>query len=156
MFSKGLGNDQTEKNVSNSEQGTSSLHADFTNSIRTLINSVAFHKKTKYPEQSAAYHSCTSLPDHLKSILRADCFPKALCFSFVLSSQNSARAISWGICSDCSKHLFSLQNDPFFWNCICRKSSGIFCLAKAVFFKDLHWIKMIKLFDFSEAKVGTV
>lgn len=94
MFSKGLGNHQTEYNVSHTKQGTSSLHADFTNSIRTLINSVVSHKEIKCPEQSVAYHSCTILADHLKSILRVVCFPKALCFSFVLSSQNSVCALS--------------------------------------------------------------
>lgn len=94
MFSKGLGNQQTENNVSHRKQGTSSLYADFTISIRTLINAVAFHKETECPEQSGVYHSCTSLVDYLKSILRVVCFPKALCFSFALSSQNSVCAIS--------------------------------------------------------------
>lgn len=52
------------------------------------------------------------------------------------------------------KHLFSLQNYSFFWNCVYRKSSRIFLLAKAVFFQDLHWLKMIKVFDFSEQKLA--
>lgn len=114
MVGKGLGNHQTEKDISDSKQRTSSLYADFTNSVRTLINSVAFHKETKYPEKSVAYRSCTSLADHLKSILRVVRFPKP--FVLVLFSAHKILCVPYPeeYAQTALKHLFSLQNYSFF------------------------------------------
>lgn len=106
-------------------------------------------------EHSDIYHSCISLGDHFKNILRAVPFPKALCFIFVLSSQSCVCAMSWGICSDCSKVSVLSAKLFILLKLYLQEKFRNFWLAKTVFFKDLHWIKTIKPFDFPEAKVGT-
>lgn len=78
------------------------------------MNSVAFHLETKYPEKSVAYHSCTSLADHLKSILRVVRFPKP--FVLVLFSAHKILCMPYPEenAQTTQMHLFSLQNYSFF------------------------------------------
>lgn len=106
-------------------------------------------------EHADVYHSCISLGYDFQNILWAVPFPKTLSFIFVLSSQSCGVPCPVEYAQTSWKCLLSLQNYSFFWNSIYRKSLGIFWLAKTVFFKDLHWIKTIKPFDFPEAKIGT-